>query len=63
MCVCLHQAGMGGHYVLDEYGDRDANFSMIYTNENSRKVRQQSVQQYDHAYSFCFVCVKITDPL
>uniref|UniRef100_A0A665WBZ3 Guanylate cyclase n=1 Tax=Echeneis naucrates TaxID=173247 RepID=A0A665WBZ3_ECHNA len=22
--------GMGGHYVLDEYGDRDANFSMIY---------------------------------
>ncbi|XP_038550994.1 heat-stable enterotoxin receptor [Micropterus salmoides] len=24
--------GMGGHYVLDEYGDRDVNFSMIYTN-------------------------------
>ncbi|XP_061701994.1 guanylyl cyclase C [Syngnathoides biaculeatus] len=24
-------SGMGGHYVLDEYGDRDANFSMIYT--------------------------------
>ncbi|XP_022624722.1 heat-stable enterotoxin receptor-like [Seriola dumerili] len=23
--------GMGGHYVLDEYGDRDANFSLIYT--------------------------------
>ncbi|XP_061605467.1 guanylyl cyclase C isoform X5 [Phyllopteryx taeniolatus] len=23
--------GMGGHYVLDEYGDRDVNFSMIYT--------------------------------
>ncbi|KAM7372330.1 hypothetical protein PAMP_009507 [Pampus punctatissimus] len=23
--------GMGGHYVLDEYGDRDANFSIIYT--------------------------------
>ncbi|CAB1415229.1 unnamed protein product [Pleuronectes platessa] len=23
--------GMGGHYVLDEYGDRDANFSMLYT--------------------------------
>ncbi|XP_045887524.1 heat-stable enterotoxin receptor [Micropterus dolomieu] len=24
--------GMGGHYVLDVYGDRDVNFSMIYTN-------------------------------
>ncbi|CAJ1075834.1 heat-stable enterotoxin receptor [Xyrichtys novacula] len=23
--------GMGGHYVLDEYGDRDVNFSLIYT--------------------------------
>ncbi|XP_047214073.1 guanylyl cyclase C-like [Girardinichthys multiradiatus] len=23
--------GMGGRYVLDEYGDRDANFSFIYT--------------------------------
>ncbi|XP_068193477.1 guanylyl cyclase C [Antennarius striatus] len=23
--------GMGGHYVLDEYGDRDVNFSFIYT--------------------------------
>uniref|UniRef100_A0A674BSL2 Guanylyl cyclase C n=1 Tax=Salmo trutta TaxID=8032 RepID=A0A674BSL2_SALTR len=24
-------AGMGGHYVLDENGDRDVNFSVIYT--------------------------------
>uniref|UniRef100_UPI0037E99EC7 guanylyl cyclase C n=1 Tax=Semicossyphus pulcher TaxID=241346 RepID=UPI0037E99EC7 len=23
--------GMGGHYVLDEYGDRDINFTVIYT--------------------------------
>ncbi|XP_070779054.1 guanylyl cyclase C [Enoplosus armatus] len=23
--------GMGGHYVIDKYGDRDVNFSMIYT--------------------------------
>ncbi|XP_029294490.1 heat-stable enterotoxin receptor [Cottoperca gobio] len=23
--------GMGGHYVIDEYGDRDVNFSIIYT--------------------------------
>uniref|UniRef100_A0A7N8XQR0 Guanylate cyclase n=1 Tax=Mastacembelus armatus TaxID=205130 RepID=A0A7N8XQR0_9TELE len=29
--------GMAGHYVLDEYGDRDANFSMIYTSTNSGK--------------------------
>uniref|UniRef100_A0A3Q3VWV2 Guanylate cyclase n=1 Tax=Mola mola TaxID=94237 RepID=A0A3Q3VWV2_MOLML len=27
----LFQPGMGGHYVLDEYGDRDVNFSIIYT--------------------------------
>uniref|UniRef100_A0A3Q3EE84 Guanylate cyclase n=1 Tax=Labrus bergylta TaxID=56723 RepID=A0A3Q3EE84_9LABR len=27
--------GMGGHYVLDEYGDRDVNFSMIYTSRAS----------------------------
>ncbi|TNN55617.1 Heat-stable enterotoxin receptor [Liparis tanakae] len=26
-----YDARMGGHYVLDEYGDRDVNFSMIYT--------------------------------
>ncbi|KAJ7992602.1 hypothetical protein DPEC_G00280390 [Dallia pectoralis] len=25
--------GMGGHYVLDEKGDRDVNFSVIYTSE------------------------------
>ncbi|KAM4634886.1 guanylyl cyclase C [Polymixia lowei] len=25
--------GMGGHYVLDEYGDRDANLSVIYTSK------------------------------
>uniref|UniRef100_A0A672ZG82 Guanylate cyclase n=1 Tax=Sphaeramia orbicularis TaxID=375764 RepID=A0A672ZG82_9TELE len=25
--------GMGGHYVLDEYGDRDANFSIMYTSK------------------------------
>ncbi|XP_026201444.1 heat-stable enterotoxin receptor [Anabas testudineus] len=27
--------GMGGHYVLDEYGDRDVNFSMIYTSTDT----------------------------
>uniref|UniRef100_A0A8C4EH49 Guanylate cyclase n=1 Tax=Dicentrarchus labrax TaxID=13489 RepID=A0A8C4EH49_DICLA len=31
LCVCLPQAGMGGHYVLDEYGDRDVNFTIFYT--------------------------------
>uniref|UniRef100_A0AAX7T3Q2 Guanylate cyclase n=1 Tax=Astatotilapia calliptera TaxID=8154 RepID=A0AAX7T3Q2_ASTCA len=30
-------AGMGGHYVLDEYGDRDVNFSIIYTSANTYK--------------------------
>ncbi|XP_041863484.1 heat-stable enterotoxin receptor [Melanotaenia boesemani] len=29
--------GMGGHYLLDEYGDRDVNFSMIYTSAKSHK--------------------------
>lgn len=35
-CVC--HAGMGGYYVLDEYGDRDANFSIIYTSTVTEKV-------------------------
>lgn len=35
-CVC--HAGMGGYYVLDEYGDRDANFSIIYTSAVTEKV-------------------------
>uniref|UniRef100_A0A3P8Q034 Guanylate cyclase n=1 Tax=Astatotilapia calliptera TaxID=8154 RepID=A0A3P8Q034_ASTCA len=30
-------SGMGGHYVLDEYGDRDVNFSIIYTSANTYK--------------------------
>ncbi|XP_057717075.1 guanylyl cyclase C [Corythoichthys intestinalis] len=29
--------GMAGHYVLDEYGDRDVNFSMIYTSTDTGK--------------------------
>lgn len=33
---------MGGQYVLDEYGDRDVNFTMIYTSTVTGKVRQQS---------------------
>ncbi|XP_036944032.1 heat-stable enterotoxin receptor isoform X1 [Acanthopagrus latus] len=28
--------GMGGHYVLDEYGDRDVNFSVIYTSKDNK---------------------------
>uniref|UniRef100_A0A3P8PZM6 Guanylate cyclase n=1 Tax=Astatotilapia calliptera TaxID=8154 RepID=A0A3P8PZM6_ASTCA len=31
--------GMGGHYVLDEYGDRDVNFSIIYTSANTAKYK------------------------
>lgn len=45
LCVCLLQTGMGGHYVLDEYGDRDVNFSMIYTSTKTCKVRLLSIQQ------------------
>ena len=37
-CVCACHAGIGGHYVLDEYGDRDANFSIIYTSTVTEKV-------------------------
>uniref|UniRef100_A0A671VI18 Guanylate cyclase n=1 Tax=Sparus aurata TaxID=8175 RepID=A0A671VI18_SPAAU len=36
VCVCLFQTGMGGHYVLDEYGDRDVNFSIIYISKENK---------------------------
>ncbi|KAL7378858.1 hypothetical protein ABVT39_019865 [Epinephelus coioides] len=35
--------GMGGHYMLDEYGDRDANFSLIYTSTVTGKYETLSV--------------------
>ena len=36
MCVCVCVcSGMGGLYVLDENGDRDVNFSVIYTTTNN----------------------------
>nr|XP_040047740.1 heat-stable enterotoxin receptor [Gasterosteus aculeatus aculeatus] len=35
--------GMGGHYVLDEYGDRDVNFSMIYTSTVTGKYETLAV--------------------
>lgn len=31
----IYFEGMAGHYVLDEHGDRDANFSIIYTSKVS----------------------------
>ncbi|CAF90437.1 unnamed protein product, partial [Tetraodon nigroviridis] len=34
--VCL-STGMGGHYVLDKYGDRDVNFTIIYTSALTEK--------------------------
>lgn len=37
-CVCICHTGMGGHYVLDKYGDRDVNFSIIYTSTVTEKV-------------------------
>lgn len=42
LCV---QAGMGGHYVLDEYGDRDVNFSIIYTSANTAMVKPLFINQ------------------
>uniref|UniRef100_A0A3Q2VQA7 Guanylate cyclase n=1 Tax=Haplochromis burtoni TaxID=8153 RepID=A0A3Q2VQA7_HAPBU len=38
-------SGMGGHYVLDEYGDRDVNFSIIYTSANTAKVKPLFINQ------------------
>uniref|UniRef100_A0A672ZGN8 Guanylate cyclase n=1 Tax=Sphaeramia orbicularis TaxID=375764 RepID=A0A672ZGN8_9TELE len=38
--------GMGGHYVLDEYGDRDANFSIMYTSKATFEVRQLFIHSY-----------------
>ncbi|XP_042361411.1 heat-stable enterotoxin receptor [Plectropomus leopardus] len=35
--------GLGGHYVLDEYGDRDVNFSLIYTSTVTGKYETLSV--------------------
>lgn len=33
--LCIYRiylcSGIGGRYVLDEYGDRDTNFSLMYT--------------------------------
>lgn len=48
-CVCVCQSGMGGHYVLDEYGDRDVNFSIIYTSTVTEKV------VYYYFFQFIFV--------
>uniref|UniRef100_A0AAQ6IHV8 Guanylate cyclase n=1 Tax=Anabas testudineus TaxID=64144 RepID=A0AAQ6IHV8_ANATE len=38
--------GMGGHYVLDEYGDRDVNFSMIYTSTDTGTVGLMTIQHF-----------------
>uniref|UniRef100_A0A671VPG0 Guanylate cyclase n=1 Tax=Sparus aurata TaxID=8175 RepID=A0A671VPG0_SPAAU len=46
--------GMGGHYVLDEYGDRDVNFSIIYISKEN-KVRILSIQQLA-----CYNCLSLS---
>ena len=33
---CLTCPGIGGTYKLDEHGDRDVNFSVIYTTETKK---------------------------
>ncbi len=45
VCVYVCFTGMGGHYVLDEHGDRDVNFSIIYTSTITGKVRLLFIQQ------------------
>uniref|UniRef100_A0A8C4EK20 Guanylate cyclase n=1 Tax=Dicentrarchus labrax TaxID=13489 RepID=A0A8C4EK20_DICLA len=35
--------GMGGHYVLDEYGDRDVNFTIFYTSTITGEVSLQGL--------------------
>uniref|UniRef100_A0A8C7WHC1 Guanylate cyclase n=1 Tax=Oncorhynchus mykiss TaxID=8022 RepID=A0A8C7WHC1_ONCMY len=35
LCMCFH-AGIAGHYKLDDYGDRDVNFSVIYTTTDNK---------------------------
>lgn len=44
--LCLQQAGIGGHYVLDEYGDRDVNFSIFYTSAVTGEVGLPTIQQF-----------------
>lgn len=51
MYVC--HAGMGGHYVLDEYGDRDVNFSIIYTSALTEKV------VYCYFFQFAFILFRL----
>uniref|UniRef100_A0A8C8G6G3 Guanylate cyclase n=1 Tax=Oncorhynchus tshawytscha TaxID=74940 RepID=A0A8C8G6G3_ONCTS len=36
--LCFH-AGIAGHYKLDDYGDRDVNFSVIYTTTDNKLLR------------------------
>uniref|UniRef100_A0A669AXC7 Guanylate cyclase n=1 Tax=Oreochromis niloticus TaxID=8128 RepID=A0A669AXC7_ORENI len=60
-------SGMGGHYVLDEYGDRDVNFSVIYTSANtyntlllfdtSQNMTINYTQNPSLPWSFSILCV------
>lgn len=36
---------MAGNYVLDEYGDRDVNFTFIYTSAQTSKVRSLTTER------------------
>lgn len=64
VCVCLLQAGMAGSYVLDEYGDRDVNFSMIFTSTKTAKVRLLSIQQLAQTVrTFLFILCLCLSPV
>lgn len=46
---------MGGHYVLDEYGDRNVNFSIIFTSTITGKVNKSSAPHHRHSL-IVFMC-------
>lgn len=53
--LSVKSAGMGGHYVLDEYGDRNVNFSVIFTSTITGKVNKSSALHHRHSL-VVFMC-------
>uniref|UniRef100_A0A8C9RGC9 Guanylate cyclase n=1 Tax=Scleropages formosus TaxID=113540 RepID=A0A8C9RGC9_SCLFO len=53
--------GMGGHYVLDEYGDRDLNLSVMYWSTNNSQVNSHccyysTLTESPVSFAFLMVC-------
>uniref|UniRef100_A0A8C9RLX2 Guanylate cyclase n=1 Tax=Scleropages formosus TaxID=113540 RepID=A0A8C9RLX2_SCLFO len=54
-------SGMGGHYVLDEYGDRDLNLSVMYWSTNNSQVNSHccyysTLTESPVSFAFLMVC-------